>query len=71
LLYGAVFARLKIQSWLGMMTLEPAARMTRKQLLNLTRQGLSKIHKDPDRRRWYLGAEADDEGVDVALEFVR
>jgi DNA invertase Pin-like site-specific DNA recombinase len=38
---------------------------------NLTRQGLMKIHKDPDRRQWYLGAEADDERVDTALETVR
>lgn len=38
---------------------------------NLTRQGLMKIHKDPDRRQWYLGAEADDDRVDTALETVR
>lgn len=40
-------------------------------LPNRTRQGLTKIHKDADRRRWYLGAEADDERVDTALEAVR
>lgn len=38
---------------------------------NLSRQGLMKIHKDPARRRWYLGAEADDERVDATLETVR
>ena len=40
-------------------------------LPNLTRQGLMKIHKDADRRGWYLGAEAADERVDTALETVR
>jgi hypothetical protein len=29
------------------------------------------IHKDPDRRRWYLGMEAGDERVNAALEPVR
>jgi hypothetical protein len=38
---------------------------------NLTRQGLMKIHKDPDRRQWYLGAEADDDRVSAALETVQ
>ncbi|WP_435079987.1 recombinase family protein [Halococcus sp. AFM35] len=38
---------------------------------NLTRQGLMKIHKDPDRRRWYLGAEADDDRVSAALKTVQ
>jgi DNA invertase Pin-like site-specific DNA recombinase len=38
---------------------------------NLSRQGLSKIDNDAARRQWYLGAEADDERVDSALETVR
>lgn len=38
---------------------------------NLTQQGLSKIDNDPTRRQWYLGAEADDDRVDTALETVR
>jgi DNA-binding transcriptional ArsR family regulator len=46
-------------------------RAVARDLPNLTRQGLTKIHKDPNRRRWYLGAEADDERVDAALETVR
>ena len=40
-------------------------------LPNLTRQGLSKIHKDADPCRWYLGAEADDDRVSAALKTVR
>ncbi|WP_256686126.1 recombinase family protein [Halococcus qingdaonensis] len=35
---------------------------------NLTRQGLMKIDKDPARRGWYLGAEADDKRVSTALD---
>jgi hypothetical protein len=37
---------------------------------NLTRQGLM-IHRNPDRWQRYLGAEADDERVDAALENIR
>lgn len=38
---------------------------------NITRQGLMKIHKDEDRRAWYLDQEAADDRVDEALEKVR
>jgi Site-specific recombinases, DNA invertase Pin homologs len=31
--------------------------------LSISRQGLSNIHKDPKRRRWYLNGESDDERV--------
>ena len=40
-------------------------------LPNLTHQTLMNIHKDTERRRWYLETEADDDGVDTALESVR
>lgn len=39
--------------------------------LPITRQGLSKIHQDEERRAWYLAAEADDDRVNDALEQVR
>jgi DNA invertase Pin-like site-specific DNA recombinase len=48
-----------------------SCRTVARDLPNLSRQGLSKIDNDPDRRRWYLGAEADDDRVDAALETVR
>jgi DNA invertase Pin-like site-specific DNA recombinase len=35
---------------------------------NLARTTLMNIHKDDERRQWYLGAEADDERVDAALD---
>lgn len=38
--------------------------------LPTTRQTLMNIHKDDDRRRWYLEAEADEDGVAQALEHV-
>jgi DNA invertase Pin-like site-specific DNA recombinase len=34
---------------------------------NVTRQTLSVIHQDNERRRWYLEAEAEDDRVDEAL----
>jgi len=36
-------------------------------LPTLTRQGLMQIHKDDERRRWYLDTQADDERVADAL----
>ena len=39
--------------------------------LPISRQGLSNIHQDADRRAWYLDAEADDDRVDAALDAVR
>lgn len=36
--------------------------------LPVTRQTLAKIDRDPERRAWYLDAEADDERVDEALQ---
>jgi DNA invertase Pin-like site-specific DNA recombinase len=38
--------------------------------LSISRQGLSNIHKDPKRRRWYLNGESDDERVTEALDEV-
>jgi DNA invertase Pin-like site-specific DNA recombinase len=35
---------------------------------NLARTTLMSIHKDDDRRQWYLGSEADDERVAAALD---
>jgi len=35
---------------------------------NVTRQTLSKIHQDEERRAWYLEAEAEDERVEEALD---
>lgn len=35
---------------------------------NLARTTLMSIHKDEDRRRWYLGAAAEDERVNIALD---
>jgi len=37
---------------------------------NVTRQTLSAIHQDDERRSWYLAGEADDERVQAALEDV-
>lgn len=39
--------------------------------LPVTRQSLSNIYKDTERRRWYLEATADDDAVHAALEPVR
>lgn len=39
--------------------------------LPVTRQTLSTIDNDPDRRRWYLAAESDDYRVDEALDEIR
>nr|WP_241471296.1 hypothetical protein [Natrinema salifodinae] len=36
--------------------------------LNTTRQTLSRIHQDDDRREWYLDATAGDERVEEALQ---
>ena len=38
--------------------------------LSISRQGLSNIHQDPDRKRWYLHGESADERVSDALEQV-
>jgi len=46
-------------------------RAVARDLPNLTRPTLMNIHKDAERRRWYLGAEADDERVDSALDAIR
>jgi len=35
---------------------------------NCTRQTLMNIHKDEERRKWYLEEEAEDERVDEALD---
>lgn len=39
--------------------------------LNTTRQTLSRIHQDEERRAWYLDAESGDDRVQEALEQVR
>ena len=39
--------------------------------LNTTRQTLSRIHQDEDRRQWYLDATAEDERVEEALAEVQ
>lgn len=38
--------------------------------LSISRQGLTNIHQDPERKRWYLDGESDDERVSQALEEV-
>jgi len=38
--------------------------------LNTTRQTLSRIHQDEERRQWYLDAAADDDRVEEALQDV-
>lgn len=40
---------------------------TAKRTPNITRQTLSNIHQDEERRAWYLDGEAEDERVDEAL----
>jgi DNA invertase Pin-like site-specific DNA recombinase len=42
-------------------------RRVAQELPTLTRQGLMQIHKDDERRRWYLDTQADDERVTDAL----
>ncbi|SIS18937.1 recombinase family protein [Natronorubrum thiooxidans] len=39
-----------------------------REIPNCTRQTLMNIHKDDERRRWYLEEEAEDERVDAALD---
>ena len=39
--------------------------------VNTTRQTLSRIHQDDDRRQWYLDATAEDDRVAEALQTVR
>ena len=46
-------------------------RTVARDLPNLTRQTLMNIHENPERRRWYLETEADDERVDAALESIQ
>ena len=43
-------------------------RKASRELPNCSRQTLMNIHKDEERRRWYLEEEAGDERVDEALE---
>jgi DNA invertase Pin-like site-specific DNA recombinase len=43
-------------------------RKAAKRTPNVTRQTLMRIHKDDDRRAWYLDGEADDERVAEALD---
>ena len=38
---------------------------------NVTRQTLSKIDQDPDRRQWYVEGEADDDRVQEAIDKVQ
>jgi DNA invertase Pin-like site-specific DNA recombinase len=38
--------------------------------LPITRQGLSKIHQDEERRAWYIDGDADDERVQSAIDSV-
>jgi len=38
--------------------------------LSISRQGLSKIHQNPDRKRWYIDGESDDNRVAAALDRV-
>lgn len=38
---------------------------------NVTRQTLSTIYQDDDRKQWYLGETADDDRVEAAVEAVR
>ncbi|QCS43628.1 recombinase family protein [Natrinema versiforme] len=38
--------------------------------LSISRQGLTNIHKDPGRKRWYLDGESDDDRVATALSEV-
>jgi len=38
---------------------------------HLSRVSLSRIHKDDQRREWYLDAAAEDERIDEALDQVR
>lgn len=45
-------------------------RKTAKQTPNITRQTLSTIHQDEDRRSWYLEEHAEDERVQVAINEV-
>lgn len=42
-------------------------RSTAKDTPNVSRQTLSKIHQDDERRRWYLDGKAEDDRVDEAL----
>jgi hypothetical protein len=38
---------------------------------NVTRQTLSTIYQDDERKQWYLGERADDDRVEAAVEAVR
>lgn len=40
------------------------------QSLSISRQGLANIHKDPERRRWYLNGESNDDRISDALDAV-
>jgi DNA invertase Pin-like site-specific DNA recombinase len=62
---------LEVRRALERIETDESYRTVARDLPNLTRQTLMNIHKDPQRRRWYLQTEADDERVDTALEAVR
>lgn len=47
---------------------EESYRSVARDVPNLARTTLMSIHKDNDRRQWYLRADADDERVDTALD---
>jgi DNA invertase Pin-like site-specific DNA recombinase len=47
---------------------EESYRSVARDVPNLARTTLMSIHKDDDRRQWYLGADADDKRVAAALD---
>ncbi len=47
---------------------EESYRSVARDVPNLARTTLMSIHKNDDRRQWYLDAEAADERVDAALD---
>lgn len=62
---------LEVRRALERIEADESYRAVARDLPNLTRQTLMNIHKDSQRRQWYLDTEADDERVDTALETVR
>ncbi len=58
---------LEVRSALTRVDASESYRSVAKDVPNLSRTSLARIHKDEKRRQWYLNAEAEDERVDAAL----
>ena len=62
---------LEVRSALTRVDAGESYRSVASDVAHLSRVSLSRIHKDDQRREWYLNAAAEDERIDEALDQVR